>query len=71
MEFRNYMEELVICVLDEILARQEIGCKCQRCRLDIAALALNNLPPKYVGHGAYKIGSCENAISGRCGKRAD
>lgn len=46
MEFRNYMEELVICVLDEILDRQEMGYKCQRCRLDIAALALNNLPPR-------------------------
>jgi competence protein ComFB len=47
MEFRNYMEELAVGVLEEILSRQKIGCKCQRCRLDIAALALNNLPPKY------------------------
>ncbi len=47
MEFRNYMEELVTQVLDELLAAQKTGCKCQRCRLDIAALALNSLPPKY------------------------
>jgi len=47
IEFRNYMEELAMGVMDEILAKQESGCKCQRCRLDIIALALNNLPPKY------------------------
>lgn len=47
MEFKNYMEELAVGVLDEILAKQENVCKCQRCRLDIVALALNNLVPKY------------------------
>lgn len=24
------------------------GCKCQKCKLDIAAYALNRLPPRYV-----------------------
>jgi len=47
MELKNYMEELVTQVLDELLAKQKAKCKCARCRLDIAALALNNLPPKY------------------------
>lgn len=47
MEFRNYIEELAARALGEILSKQKSGCKCQRCRLDIAALTLNNLPPKY------------------------
>ena len=48
MEFRNYMEEVVLEVLDGILAKQKDICKCEHCRLDMAALALNQLPPKYV-----------------------
>jgi competence protein ComFB len=47
MEYKNYMEEAVKQVLDELLIRQKVKCKCARCRLDIVALALNNLPPKY------------------------
>ncbi len=47
MEYKNYMEEAVRQVLDEILVKRKVKCKCERCRLDMAALALNNLPPKY------------------------
>jgi competence protein ComFB len=46
--FKNYMEEVVDSTMDEILARDEEICKCDRCKLDIKALALNHLPPKYV-----------------------
>ena len=48
MLFKNYMEEVVDSTMDEILARDEDICKCERCLMDIKALALNNLPPKYV-----------------------
>lgn len=44
---RNIMEEYVILILDEMLDSLE-GCKCERCRLDIASYALNRVPPKYV-----------------------
>lgn len=47
MEFKNYMEEVVTLISDDLLAKEKDACKCARCRLDIAALALNNLPPKY------------------------
>lgn len=51
MEFKNYLEEVVQEVLNDVLekylARQEDLCACQKCRNDIAALALNYLPPKY------------------------
>ena len=44
---RNIMEEYVILTLDEMLPFLD-GCKCERCRLDIASYALNRLQPKYV-----------------------
>lgn len=44
---RNIMEEYVILTLDEMLDQLE-GCKCERCRLDIASFALNRVPPRYV-----------------------
>lgn len=47
MEFKNLMEDVVFQVVDEILPRQGC-CDCEKCRLDIAALALNHLPPRYV-----------------------
>ncbi len=48
MLFKNYMEEVVENTLDQILAHSKDICTCDRCRLDIKALALNHLPPKYV-----------------------
>lgn len=44
---KNYMEELVVKKTDDILKLMNI-CKCEKCRLDIMALALNELPTKYV-----------------------
>ncbi len=46
-KLKNYMEELVIKKTDEILGIMKI-CSCEKCRLDIIALALNDLPTKYV-----------------------
>ena len=48
MLLRNYMEEVVDSTIEEILARRDDVCKCERCKLDIKALALNHLPAKYV-----------------------
>ncbi len=48
MLIKNYMEEAVQNTMDEILAHREDICKCERCLMDIKALALNHLPPKYV-----------------------
>jgi len=44
----NYMEEAVDRTMDEILSHRDDVCKCERCKLDIKALALNHLPPRYV-----------------------
>jgi len=47
MKLKNYMEIIVFDNLDKVLDEYGDACKCERCRLDIAAIALNNLPPKY------------------------
>lgn len=46
-KLRNRMEEFVFNKTDEILKLMNI-CKCEKCRLDIVALTLNELPSKYV-----------------------
>ncbi|WMJ83060.1 late competence development ComFB family protein [Oscillospiraceae bacterium LTW-04] len=45
--YRNVMERLVEAKVDR-LWKNHTGCTCARCREDVIALALNNLPPKYV-----------------------
>ncbi|GFN21743.1 MAG: late competence development ComFB family protein [Thermoanaerobacteraceae bacterium] len=45
---KNYMENCVWELLDEVLAKDPDACRCEICRHDIAALALNRLPPRYV-----------------------
>ena len=44
----NIMESTVLEALDEVLRNNEGLCDCDRCRFDIAAIALNRLPPSYV-----------------------
>lgn len=49
---KNYIELAVEEMLDDLLskyAEKNPGtCSCTRCRLDIMAIALNNLPTRYV-----------------------
>lgn len=44
----NVMEILVLDILDEVLKTRTNICNCERCRLDLAAISLNKLPPSYV-----------------------
>ena len=45
----NKMENAVKEAVEELFAQgQNPGCSCQRCKLDVVALALNSLPSKYV-----------------------
>ena len=48
MKLLNLMEDEVICTIDKILKEKQDICTCDKCKLDIAAIALNNLKPKYV-----------------------
>ena len=43
----NIMVEAVKETLDSVLSVYDV-CKCEKCRMDIIALALNRLPPRYV-----------------------
>lgn len=50
MKVHNYMEDIVEFILPEILKERTYDgqCTCEHCINDIKAIALNNLPPKYV-----------------------
>ncbi|MGE4282250.1 MAG: late competence development ComFB family protein [Clostridia bacterium] len=47
MYLKNYMEEVVFNMMESIL-KDVNCCTCEKCVMDIAALALNDLPPRYV-----------------------
>jgi competence protein ComFB len=47
MIIKNFMEEIVFHSMDDVLKDINM-CKCEICRMDIAAKALNDLPPQYV-----------------------
>jgi competence protein ComFB len=44
---KNHMEEVVFNQMKYVLEDVKM-CKCEKCQMDIAAIALNELPPKYV-----------------------
>ena len=44
---RNYTEEAVRVFLDRWFKEADV-CQCEACRLDVMAIMLNNLKPKYV-----------------------
>lgn len=48
MKLYNLMEEVVNNKIKELINKEVNICLCEKCRLDIAAIALNNLPPKYI-----------------------
>jgi len=50
MEMHNLMEYEVKLNLDRLIEKKdvELNCSCKQCRMDIMAIALNSLPPKYV-----------------------
>jgi competence protein ComFB len=43
----NLMEEAILDVVDDFMDKRNI-CACEQCRLDVVAIALNSLPPRYV-----------------------
>ena len=49
MELHNLMEHEVKYTLNHILkTTTDIKCQCEQCKLDIMAVALNSLYPKYI-----------------------
>lgn len=47
MELKNYTETVVKEVLEELLSKNDTICSCEKCKLDVQAIALNHLPPQY------------------------
>lgn len=47
MEYKNLMEDIVMQNLDGLMQARGV-CTCDACRSDVAAYALNQLPPRYV-----------------------
>lgn len=48
MKLHNLMEDEVIRIVNKLLKNEKDICTCEKCKLDIAAIALNNLLPQYV-----------------------
>lgn len=44
----NVMESLVHETMEDMLRDYQGICKCERCKMDLMALALNKIPPAYV-----------------------
>ncbi|MFS0575548.1 late competence development ComFB family protein [Sporosarcina sp. 179-K 3D1 HS] len=50
MAIKNVMEDVVRDVLLKYQSQLHLTCKCERCFDDIMALALNQLPPRYIAN---------------------
>ncbi len=48
MKICNYLEDIVREELEKVLADIKDICKCDKCKLDMTAWALNRLPAQYV-----------------------
>ena len=46
IQLKNYMEDVIFHALNDLIEKNNF-CRCHACRMDIAAWALNRLPPKY------------------------
>lgn len=64
MYIKNHMEDIVWQHLDDVIESHQHICSCDQCRHDIAALALNSLPPRYIvtekGERFVRITELEN-----------
>ncbi len=58
---KNYMEEVVLNLMEGVLDDINM-CKCELCVMDIAALALNDLPPKYIATEKGELYSKVNSL---------
>ena len=47
MKLENANYERVILAIERLTVANPKYCQCMRCRLDVTAIALNGLPPKY------------------------
>ena len=62
---KNYMEDLILSRMPEVLRSIPDVCMCERCHMDRLAYALNNLPPKYVVTPKGKLYAKLNTLEGQ------
>ena len=59
MEIKNYLEDIVFRVANDLIDKDKDCCKCEQCRADIMARSLTNLKPKYApnvkGHAVTAV----------------
>lgn len=55
----NIMEGLVLRHMEQVIEKFNL-CRCDRCRCDMAAAALNRLPPKYMVANPTRMTKLEN-----------
>ena len=48
MQIHNVMEDFVLDILSDTLKKMPDFCQCEQCRMDVAALILNEVHPHYV-----------------------
>lgn len=48
MRLHNIMEDRVINITDDLMKGEKDFCTCDRCKLDVIALSLNSIKPRYV-----------------------
>jgi len=48
MKLHNLMEDEVLIIVNRLMDNVDDMCTCEKCRMDVTAIALNNLPTKYV-----------------------
>jgi len=53
LQIQNANYEKVLYCIDKLLSEDGSYCRCHRCRMDVAALALNTLPPHYYVEAAH------------------
>ncbi|MFA9381451.1 MAG: late competence development ComFB family protein [Acetanaerobacterium sp.] len=63
LQVKNIMEEVVWQKIESILSHVDNCCRCTKCKNDIMAITLNNVPSKYVaskqGEMYSKITACD------------
>ena len=67
MHLKNFTDILVDEAINKLWMDYDGECKCDRCRMDIKAVALNHLPPKYTvtdrGEVYTKLDTFKNQIN--------
>ncbi|MDN6195878.1 MAG: late competence development ComFB family protein [Atopostipes suicloacalis] len=63
MELHNLMEDKVIELTHDIMNKNNGFCHCEQCRMDVVALTLNRVEPKYVVSNTGKLYGKANLLT--------